>query len=62
MTPRPSPAWYASGLRWIASGLVKVADALDHRAPEPWPLLSPAHGARVEDALCEARHRAQRPL
>ncbi len=34
----PSPAWYATGLRRIASGLASFADAIDRRAPQPWPL------------------------
>lgn len=58
MIPAPSPAWYATGLRRIASGLASLADAIDRRAPAPWPL-EPAHEYRcVDESLMEARHRA----
>jgi hypothetical protein len=62
MYPTPSPAWYASGLRWIASGLVTLADAMDHGAPEPWPLEPAPEYLPVDDFLLEARHRASRVI
>ncbi len=43
--PTPNPAWYASGLRWIASGIARFADAID-REPEP---------PRPVDDYCPAR-------
>jgi hypothetical protein len=62
MYPTPPPAWYASGLRWIASGIASFADYVDRRAPEPWPLdTTPAYRCG-EEVLHEARHRAQRGL
>ena len=43
--PTPDSAWYASGLRWIASGIASFADAID-REPEP---------PRPVDDYCPAR-------
>lgn len=43
--PTPDSAWYASGLRWIASGIARFADAID-REPEP---------PRPVDDYCPAR-------
>jgi hypothetical protein len=60
MYPTPPPAWYASGIRWIASGLLAFADVIDRGAPEPWPL-EPHHGLHGGDEpLMDARHRASR--
>ena len=55
----PSPAWYATGLRWIASSLASFADAIDRRAPEPWPLEPAPEYHSGEEYLLDARHRAQ---
>ncbi|MGE0355397.1 MAG: hypothetical protein AB7P08_00640 [Burkholderiales bacterium] len=33
--PTPTSAWYASGLRWIASGFTRLADAIDRDPPAP---------------------------
>ena len=60
MYSTPTPAWYASGLRWIASALARLADAIDRRAQEPWPLEPAPEYHSVDDYLLEARHRAQR--
>ena len=62
MYPTPSPAWYASGIRWIASGLVAFADFIDRRAPEPWPLEPAPEYLSGDEYLLDARHRAQRSL
>ena len=59
MIPAPSPAWYAMGLRWIASGLASLADAIDRRAPAPWPLDRAPEYRCSDEPLMEARHRAQ---
>lgn len=37
--PTPTPAWYASGLRWIAGGITRLADAIDRDPPA-----TPVHG------------------
>ena len=58
MYTTPTPAWYASGLRWIASGLAGLADAIDRRAPEPWPLEPAPDHRSGEEILLDARHRA----
>lgn len=55
----PSPAWYATGLRRIASGLASFADAIDRRAPQPWPLEPAPEYVSGEEYLLDARHRAQ---
>ena len=55
----PSPAWYATGLRWIASSLASFADAIDRRAPQPWPLEPAPEYVSGEEYLLDARHRAQ---
>lgn len=62
MHSTPSPAWYASGLRWIASRLASLADAIDRRAPDPWPLEPAPDYLPGDDFLLDARHRAQRGL
>ena len=62
MVIRPSPAWYATGIRWIASELVSFANTLDRRAPEPWPLEPAPEYHPIDDYLLEARHRASRAL
>lgn len=62
MVAAPSPAWYAAGIRWIASGLASFADAMDRRAPEPWPLEPAPEYHPIDDYLLEARHRASRAL
>lgn len=62
MTAYPGPAWYAAGIRWIASGLLSVADAVERRAPEPWPLEPAPEYLPVDDYLLDARDRASRVL
>ena len=59
MPALPSPAWYATGLRWIASSLASFADAIDRRVPEPWPLEPAPEYLSGEEYLLDARHRAQ---
>jgi len=59
-SPTPPPAWYASGLRRIASGIARLADAVDRKSPPPSPwddycpardfLLRGENGARREGA------------
>lgn len=58
MYPVPSPAWYATGLRWIASGIGSLADYVDRRAPEPWPLFTAPEYRCGDEVLHDARHRA----
>jgi len=58
MYATPSSAWYAAGLRWIASALSAFADAIDRRAPEPWPLEPAPEYLSGEEYLLDARHRA----
>lgn len=55
----PPPAWYATGLRWIATGLAAFADAIDRRAPQPRPLEPAPEYRSGEEYLRDARHRAQ---
>lgn len=62
MYAAPSPAWYATGLRWIAAGIASLADAVDRRAPDPWPVDTLPGYRTGDDALLEARHRAHRSL
>jgi hypothetical protein len=56
----PPPAWYASGLRWLASGLVALAEFLEGARPSPWPLEPTPAPASADELLCEARLRASR--
>lgn len=58
----PSPAWYASGLRWIAAGLAALADTLDPRTPATAPLEPQPSPHAADELLLEARHRAHRGL
>ncbi|MBX3715332.1 MAG: hypothetical protein KF738_04975 [Burkholderiales bacterium] len=62
MYAHPSPAWYAAGLRWIATGLGALADTLDHRTPASSPLEPQPSPRSADDLLLEARHRAHRGL
>jgi hypothetical protein len=62
MATAPGSAWYAARLRWIASGMLDFADAIDRRAPEPWPLEPAPEHLPVDDYLLDARHRASRVI
>ncbi|MBX3671817.1 MAG: hypothetical protein KF776_02470 [Burkholderiales bacterium] len=62
MYAHPSPAWYASGLRWIASGLGALADSLDHRTPASAPLEPQPSPHAADELLLDARSRAHRSV